>query len=130
MIGRYSDSLSRASSIAKQFMTCQEVEKPQLFTDFLHELRVAAGSAHQIAIYRENTHLLEIRDQLEKIIEVGQTLPTFTGNQRGLWFGIKQSLDGLSDKGRKIADGVSMSRQAVLANLKWREHVARSLNDV
>ena len=125
MVTRYGDSMRRASSIAKQFMTAQENEKPQLFVDFIHELKVSAGSLHQLAIYRENTNLLTIRDTLEGIIDLGQTTPIFTSAQAGMWFSIKQSLDRLGENGVKIAESKAMSREEVLGNLLVRESKAR-----
>lgn len=126
MINRFGDSMRRAGSIAKQFMTATEPEKPALFVNFIHELKIAAGSAHQISIYRENTHLLTIRDTLEGIIDIGQTTPVFTSAQAGMWFKIKQSLDRLGENGVKLATGKAMSREDVLSNLTFREAKARA----
>lgn len=126
---RYVDSLKKAASRAKEFMTAEEQEKPQLFVDFINGLKVAAGSAHQLGISQENPQFLAIRDKLETIIEVGQKLPMFNGNQAGIWFNIKTALDALADKGSKIAVAKAMPRQQVLAELTHREWETRKKND-
>lgn len=121
MINRYSDSLSKAASISKEFITTQEINKPKLFVDFIHELKCAAGSAHQLGIYQENPNFLTLRDKIEAVIEVGQNLPTFTGQQAGLWFQIKNSLLAMSEAGCKMATSKAMTRNDVLANLNYRQ---------
>lgn len=125
MIQRYSDSMRKASAIAKEFMTALEQKKPSLFIEFITALKHSAGSLHQLAIYRENTHLLTIRDTLEGIIDIGQNTPIFTTAQAGLWFKIKQSLDRLAENGVRIANATAMSREEVLGNLLIRENRAR-----
>lgn len=121
MIERFDDSLSKASARAKEFMKTEEVDKPALFIDFIDGLKVAAGSAHQLAMAQENPNFLTIRDTLEQIIEVGQQLPTFTGQQAGLWFQIALSLDGIKETGVKQARAKAMTRQNVLAQLDLRQ---------
>lgn len=129
MIVRFADGLSRAASVAKQFMTAKEVEKPTLFVEFINGLKVAAGSAHQLAIYQENPNFLSIRDKIEAVIEVGQTTPVFTHGQAGMWFSIKNSLVQMSEVGCKMATSKAMSRVDVLSNLTFREAQARAQND-
>lgn len=41
---------------------------------FVDGLKVAAGSAHQLAHAQENTNWLKVRDMLESLIEKGQRL--------------------------------------------------------
>ena len=125
MIERLADSLKRASSRAKEFMTAVEAEKPKLFVDFISNLKIAAGSCHQLGLYQENTNFLKMRDNLEKVIEVGQSLPTFTGNQSGLWFSIKTSLDNMAEQGKRMATSKGMKRSDVLVELALREKAAR-----
>lgn len=121
MIYRFKDGLDKAASRAKEFMTAQESYKPTLFIDFISALKVAAGSAHQLAITQENPKFLTIRDQIERVIEVGQSLPTFNGMQAGLWFSIKGSLEGMSQIGHKMATSRAMKRSEVLKELDIRQ---------
>lgn len=129
MITRFADGLSRSASVAKQFITAKENEKPTLFVEFIGGLKVAAGSAHQLAVYQENPNFLSLRDKIEAVIEVGQNLPTFTGQQAGLWFGIKNSLLAMSETGCKMATSKAMKRSEVLTSLAFREAQARLKND-
>lgn len=121
MISRYVDSLKRAASRAVEFIRAEESAKPALFVDFLHQIKVAAGSAHQLGITQENTHFLVLRDKLEMIIEVGQTLPTFGPKQNGLWMSIKNSLEQMAQTGFRLATSKGMKRTEVLANLNLRQ---------
>lgn len=121
MIQRYGDGLAQASDRAKDFLTAKEVDKPRLFVEFIHGLKVAAGSAHQLSHQQENPHFLTLRDLLEKIIEIGQTLPTFTQQQNGMWMGIKKSLDEMAVKGKKMATSKSVTRTEVLDALNLRQ---------
>lgn len=126
MIQRYGDSLSRAASHAKEFMTVEEVRKPTLFVEFIAELKVAAGSAHQLAIYQENPNWLSVRDTIEGVIDIGQTTPIFTSAQAGQWLVIKQSLERMAENGLRMARAKSLSRAEVLGKLLIRESVART----
>lgn len=130
MISRYVDGLMKSASRAKEFMTAKEADKPRIFVEFIDGLKVAAGSAHQLAMAQSNPNFLGIRDTIEQVIKVGQNLPTFTGNQAGLWFSIKISLEGLADKGQKMATAKAMTRQAVLQELDIRKNIiSKELND-
>lgn len=123
MLNRFSDSLRRASSIAHEIMKAEEKEKPRMFVDFIHEIKTAAGSAHQMAHTRpdQSPKWLTLRDLLEKIIEVGQVVPLMGQNQNGLWFSIKGSLDNLHTMGFQIATSMkAMSRDDVLADMDVR----------
>lgn len=102
MIERFTDSLKKAASRAEEFTRSAEENKPKLFVDFIDGLKVAAGSAHQLAHAQMNPLWLNVRDRLEKVIEVGQTLPTFSGEQNNLWIGIKNSLLMLVESGNKM----------------------------
>lgn len=64
---------------------------------FVDGLKVAAGSAHQLAHAQENPNWLKVRDMLENLIESGQ----------------------------KMAMAKSMPRQQVLDELVKRELAAR-----
>lgn len=129
MIVRFADGLSKAASRAKEMITAKEQEKPGIFIEFINGLKVAAGSAHQLAIYQENPNFLSIRDKIEAVIDVGQTLPVFRANQNGMWFQIKNSLLTMSEVGCKMATSKAMKRVDVLANLAFREQVTRAKND-
>lgn len=98
MVNRLIDSLKKASSRADEFTKVEQKEKPVLFIDFVNGLKVAAGCSHQLAHSRidQSPYWLSIRDNLEKIIEIGQHLPTFSGEQNFLWKGISESLSELS----------------------------------
>jgi len=121
MIERYVDGLKKAADRAKDFMTVEENKKPTLFVEFIDSLKIAAGSAHQLAHAQENPNFLDIRDTIEKVIEIGQHLPTFTNKQAGMWLSIKVSLEGLAEKGRRMATNRALTRQNVLKNLDIRK---------
>lgn len=129
MIERFADGLKKSASKAKEFITAEEKDKPNLFVEFIQGLKVAAGSAHQLALYQENPNFLDIRDKIEKVIEVGQNPVTFTSKQAGLWFSIKNSLEALSMTGIKMAQSKAMKRVDVLSNLTFRESQARLKNE-
>lgn len=129
MIERFSDSLKKSAARAAEFLKTPLEKQPALFIDFIDGLKVAAGSAHQLAHAQENPHFLRIRDTLEKIIEIGQVLPTFNGRQSGLWFKIKLSIEGIEQQGTKMARAKARSRQDVLVDLMRREIEERSKND-
>lgn len=121
MIERFFDGCNKAADRAKQFTVCEEQEKPQLFIDFVAALKVAAGSAHQLAHAQENPIFLGIRDTLEKVIAGTNDLVTCGPKSKGSWVVIKQSLEGIANKGKKHATSRAMSRQDVLANLDLRK---------
>lgn len=121
MISRFTDNMKKAADRAKDFMKSEEKDKPQLFVEFIDSLKISAGSAHQLAHAQSNPQFLGIRDTLEAVIEVGQQLPTFNGNQAGIWFSIKTSLEGISQKGLKMATSKAMTRQDVLTELNIRQ---------
>ena len=114
MLNRYVDGLNRASSRAKEMITSELSQKPRIFTEFLNSIKVAAGSAHQLAHSQvdHSTRWLALRDLLEKIIDVGAELPTFSdGNrQNGLWMTIKKSLDNLALSGKKLFVSKALSK--------------------
>lgn len=121
MTSRFADGLAQASDRAKDFMSAKEVDKPKLFVEFIQGLKIAAGSAHQLAHTQENPHFLTLRDILEKIIELGQTLPTFKQTQNGMWLSIKKSLDEMAIKGKKMATSKAVLRSDVLEMLDLRQ---------
>lgn len=73
------------------------VSEPEMLVRFVDGLKVAAGSAHQLAHSQENPNWLKVRDMLENLIESGQ----------------------------KMAMSRSMPRADVLANLTIREKANR-----
>ncbi len=50
------------------------VSEPEMLVRFVDGLKVAAGSAHQLAHAQSNPSWLSIRDFLENMIEKGQRL--------------------------------------------------------
>lgn len=77
------------------------ISEPEMLARFIDGLKVAAGSAHQLAMAQENPKWLQIRDVLEAIIE----------------------------NGRKLAMSKSMPRYQVLEELLKRETAARIDSD-
>lgn len=119
MVSRFSESMKEAASCAQVLSREQEQPKPQAFIDFLHAIRVSAGSAHQLYIYRENVYMAMIRDTLEAVIDESTKIaPTFYNSK--YWAQIEEALVGIRAKGLKSADEKSMSRNDVLAHLKIR----------
>lgn len=102
MIKRFNDSLKLAASHAKEFTECELEKKPKLFVEFIEGLKGAAGSSHQLAHAQMNPYWLDVRDRLEKIIEVGQSLPSFNNPNYALWLQISDSLLHLADQGNKM----------------------------
>ena len=77
------------------------ISEPEMLVRFVDGLKVAAGSAHQLAHAQENPNWLKVRDMLESLIE----------------------------KGQKMALAKSMPRQDVLANLNLRQmNVPKDVN--
>lgn len=73
------------------------ISEPEMLIRFVDGLKIAAGSAHQLAHAQENPNWLQIRDLLESLIE----------------------------KGQKLATAKSMPRQQVLDELAIRQTLAR-----
>jgi hypothetical protein len=129
MIERFSDSLKKSAARAGEFLRTPLEKQPTLFVDFIEGLKTAAGSAHQLAHAQENPNFLRIRDTLEAIIGIGQTLPTFNRAQSGKWFEIKLAIEGIELQGSKMARQKAMKRQDVLAELVLRDLAERRKND-
>lgn len=121
MINRFVDGCNGAADRAKQFIKCEEHEKPGLFVNFVDHLKNAAGSAHQLAHAQENPLFLNIRDVLEKVVAGSQDLITCGPKSNGAWLSIKNSLEGMAVRGRQMATSRAMSRQDVLAHLDVRQ---------
>lgn len=51
-----------------------EISEPQMLVRFIDGLKIAAGSAHQLAHAQSNPMWLQVRDVLEGMIEKGQKL--------------------------------------------------------
>lgn len=125
MLNRYIDSLKKASSRAVEFNKTEMKKRPALLVDFVDGLKIAAGSAHQLAHAQMNPKWLDTRDILEGIITVSQTLPIHSEADNFLWTRISSSLDQMVVTGRKLATSKAMNRLDVLRNL---DHRAQSLN--
>lgn len=69
------------------------ISEPEMLVRFVDGLKIAAGSAHQLAHAQSNPNWLKVRDMLENLVESGQ----------------------------KMAMAKSMPRQEVLEQLKLRE---------
>jgi len=113
MISRFTESLKKSASRAKEFTEVELDKKPALFLDFIEGLKAAAGSSHQLAHAQMNPYWLDIRDRLEKIIEVGQSLPSFNNPNYALWLQISQSLLYLAEQGNKMFLKKAISVQKV-----------------
>lgn len=50
------------------------ISEPEMLMRFTDGIKIAAGSAHQLAHAQENPNWLKIRDMLESVIEAGQKL--------------------------------------------------------
>lgn len=50
------------------------ISEPEMLVRFVDGLKIAAGSAHQLAHAQENPNWLKIRDMLEALIDKGQTM--------------------------------------------------------
>lgn len=50
------------------------VTEPEMLVRFVDGLKVAAGSAHQLAHAQSNPNWLQVRDLLETLIEKGQKM--------------------------------------------------------
>lgn len=121
MIERYVDGLNKAASRAREFVTAEEQRKPLLFVEFTDGLKAAAGSAHQLAHAQSNPNFLGIRDVLEKVIGGAQGLITCGPKSNGSWMVIKQSLEEMAVRGRKMATSKALTRQEVLDVLDVRQ---------
>lgn len=128
MLERYIDSLKKASSRADEFTKIELKKRPALFVDFIDGLKVAAGSAHQLAHAQMNPKWLDTRDIIEGIVTVSQTLPIHTEADNYLWLRIRDSLDLMVISGRKLATSKAMIRPDVLAHLDNRAKNADKLN--
>ncbi len=120
MILRFVDALSQSASAASQLSRPSNPDQPQALVDFIHGLKVAAGSAHQLGIYRENLKMLSIRDLLENIIEVSNDIIATSASENPYWIQIQDFLKEMSKQGAQIADSKPQSRLEVLADLDIR----------
>lgn len=125
MLARFLDSLKKAASRANEITSAELIKRPKLFLQFIESVKIAAGSAHQMAHTQMNPKWLDIRDFLEKVIEAGQEIPNTGPSQNILWINIRMSLLTLMENGEKLALAKSMPRQQVLLHLNTRERAAR-----
>lgn len=126
MIERYVDSLKTAASRAQEFTVAKENAKPQLFVDFIEGLKVSAGSAHQLAQSRMDTRWLDVRDNIEKILDLGKAMPPTKGDDSELWLKIQQVLLNMAENGKKLSNMISQTRLDTLNNLTYRETKIRA----
>ncbi len=50
------------------------ISEPEMLVRFVDGLKIAAGSAHQMAHAQSNPNWLKVRDYLENLIEAGQKM--------------------------------------------------------
>lgn len=120
MIERFIDSLKRAADRAKMFPEAENKKKGEIFVEFIDDIKIAAGSAHQLGHTQENPKWLDTRDLLENIITVGYSLPQNNETENGLWAKVETLLLQLSETGRKLATMRAMKRSDVLLHLDQR----------
>lgn len=125
MIERFSDSLKQASSRCRELVKSELVEKPSIFVDLVASLKVAAGSAHQLAMAQSNPNFLLFRDTLEKFAVFAQS-SVFKDSESLIWFTVADKLDELAINGKKAATSKAMSRQDVLENLDTRQKTSET----
>lgn len=128
MLFRFTDGLSKSASAAKQLLEPMNIGQPKALNDFLHGLKISAGSAHQLGIYRENLGLLDVRDSLERIIEEVQEMSAEIVSGNPVWNDIKKLLEKISVNGIKLAESKPMSRKDVLANLDYMQRNPKTIN--
>lgn len=131
MVSRLTDSLKKSSARAGEFITTENTEKPKLFIDFINGLKVAAGCSHQLAHSRvdQSPNWLAIRDNLEAIIDIGQHLPTFSGEQAFFWKSISDSLSDLSKGVIQLFESKAMPFADVEKALDYRLKNADKLSN-
>jgi hypothetical protein len=120
MLERYIDGLKKSASRAEEFLTAESEEKARLFIEFIEGIKVAAGSAHQLAHAQENPKWLDTRDLLEAVITVAQSILVHTEDDRPFWQKIKTSLEIMQVTGRTLATSRAMKRSDVLLHLDER----------
>lgn len=120
MLERYIDGLKKASSRAKEFTVEPMSERPRIFLEFIDALKIAAGSAHQLAHAQMNPKWLDTRDIIEGVITVGGSLPLHKEADNYLWIRIKESLEHMVVTGRALATSKAMTNQELQINLDAR----------
>lgn len=120
MLERYGENLKKAASIAGNFTKTKEVDRPKLFVEFINSLKIAAGSAHQLGVTRLEPLWLNLRDVLEKIVELGQQLPNLGDSVNRHWVGIQKNLEILAYRGRVLGESRMRPRQDVLQDVDRR----------
>lgn len=98
-------------------------KQPAVFVEFIEALKRSAGAAHGLAHSRDgqNTKWLVLRDNLEKIIDLGKTLPSLTKQNNGAWLQISKVLGQLVEHGKKLYDTKAMTRAETLFDLDLRQ---------
>lgn len=129
-IGIYVDGLEKARSRSLEMMKSELSKQPKIFVEFIEALKRSAGAAHGLAHSRDGqqTRWLTMRDNLEKIIDLGQMIPTLSQDRNGLWLQISKVLDELVKNGKLLYDAKSISRADTLADLDQRLKKAPELS--
>ena len=125
----YVDGLRKARSKSLEIIKAEVSKQPKIFVDFVDSLKRSAGAAHGLAHSRidHSTKWLTLRDNLEKIIELGQSLPSFTRETNGAWFQISKVLEQLIIHGQTLFNQKAFSRQEILSDLDVRQLNANKL---
>lgn len=129
MIDRFGDGLKKAASRTDDFLQAAPVNKPRIYADFIEGIKVAAGSAHQLAQTRESPKWLKIRDILELVIVISQELPVAKQDDGPAWKRVKEQLEALHKTGIRLYLSRPEKRQDVLVELAIREQAERAKND-
>lgn len=130
MLDRYTDGLKKSASAANQITRSLLESRPKIFVEFVSGMKVAAGSAHQLAHAQQNVKWLSIRDLLEGVIEKSQDIVTFNSEANPFWFSIEKSLQSLCERGIKMATSKAVTRADLLVDVAAREAILKKkLND-
>lgn len=123
ILQRYVDCLKEAKDCAIRMVKSPLDEQPKIFIQFIDVLKKGAGCCHQLAHSRDgqNTKWLVLRDNLEKIIDLGKTLPSLTKQNNGAWLQISKVLGQLVEHGKKLYDTKAMTRAETLFDLDLRQ---------
>lgn len=123
MLDRYVDGLRRSASRAGEFLSVAENKKLKLFVEFIEGIKVAAGSAHQLAHSQMNPKWLDARDILEGVIAMSNKIADtdIADEQLGpVWLKVQQVLNDMVDSGRKLATSKAMKWEDIISNLDHR----------
>lgn len=127
----YNEGLEKAKSKSLEMIKAELNKQPTIFIEFIDSLKRAAGACHGLAHSRidHSTKWLTLRDNLEKIIDLGQTLPSFRQDNNGVWFQISKVLEQLVTHGKTLYNRKAFSRAEILSDLDVRRSLANFKSD-